>query len=55
LLRRGVDTRGDYLRRYEAPHPHGEPIDECLYLPNHPGLSDRDLERLVRAVRACCG
>lgn len=50
LLRRGVDTRDDYMD-WLTPAPQG--FGEVLYLPNHPGMGPRDVERVVRAVGDC--
>ena len=49
LLRRGVDTRDDYMD-WLTPAPAG--FGELLYLPNHPGMASRDIDRVARAVRA---
>jgi dTDP-4-amino-4,6-dideoxygalactose transaminase len=49
LLRRGIDTRMDYMEWF------GQIPDDppgILYLPNHPGLSPEDMERVVREVRS---
>ncbi len=49
LLRRGVDTRTDYMQWYGPPAF----SEDVLYVPNHPGLGRRDVDRVVRAVRQC--
>lgn len=48
LLRAGVDTRDDYMEWLE-PAPAG--FGEVLYLPNHPGMAARHVDRVVHAVR----
>jgi dTDP-4-amino-4,6-dideoxygalactose transaminase len=49
LLRRGIDSRTDYMQWY-GPKAFSEGV---LYLPNHPGLGRRDVDRVARAVRQC--
>jgi len=47
LLNRGIDSRADYMRLHE----HGQPIqEEVVYLPNHPGLGQKDMRYIVDAV-----
>jgi len=51
LLFHGVDTRADYMTVFaheEEWKRHGD----VVYLPNHPGMGDADVEYVVRAVRA---
>jgi dTDP-4-amino-4,6-dideoxygalactose transaminase len=48
LRRRGVDTRSDYMSWYGAARDFEEDV---LYLPNHPGMTGADVDRVVRAVR----
>jgi dTDP-4-amino-4,6-dideoxygalactose transaminase len=48
LRKRGVDTRSDYMTWYG---PAQDFAEDVIYLPNHPGMSGRDVERVVRAVR----
>ncbi len=51
LLIHGVDTRADYMTLYayeKAWNWHGE----VLYLPCHPGMTDNDVDRVIRMVRA---
>ena len=52
LLRRGIDTRDDYMDWLTEP-PAG--FGEVLYLPSHPALGPRDMERLARVVRGFFG
>lgn len=49
LLRRGVDTRLDYMEWFGGARDFHEDV---VYLPNHPGLEPRDVARVVEAVRA---
>lgn len=51
LLRHGIDSRADYMQWY-GPRTFAEHV---LYLPNHPGMGARDVDRVVRAVRSCLG
>jgi len=47
LMRRGIDTRPDYLSYLGARH---DLRNRILYLPNQPGLDDADLDAVVNAV-----
>ena len=48
LRRAGFDTRTDYMEWFGDGRDFDEPV---LYLPNHPGMTDADIDRLVAAVR----
>ncbi len=48
LRHSGVDTRSDYMSWYG---PSRDFTEEVLYLPNHPGMDDDDVDRVIRAVR----
>jgi dTDP-4-amino-4,6-dideoxygalactose transaminase len=49
LRSRGVDTRSDYMSWYGQDQDFTEAV---IYLPNHPGMSTSDVDRVIRAVRA---
>lgn len=49
LVRRGIDTRPDYLSYEGARH---DLRNRILYLPNQPGLSEEDLDAIVGGVNA---
>ncbi len=44
----GFDTRDDYMEWFGE---HKDFEDEVIYLPNHPAMSNQDIDRLVTAVR----
>jgi dTDP-4-amino-4,6-dideoxygalactose transaminase len=48
LRRSGYDTRTDYMEWFGPTQDFSE---EVLYLPNHPAMSQQDVDGLVRAVR----
>ena len=48
LQKRGFDTRSDYMEWLGPRADFDEPV---IYLPNHPGMTARDIDRLVAAVR----
>lgn len=48
LRRAGFDTRTDYMEWFGDDRDFDEPV---LYLPNHPGMDEADIDRLVAAVR----
>ena len=62
LRRRGVDTDAGFMADCSGLSPFGDrhppcphsrrAADQVLHLPVHPGLSERDLDRITRAVRA---
>ena len=49
LLKRGVDTRSDYMSWFGQTRDFEEDV---VYLPNHPGMRSADVDHVVRAVRA---
>jgi len=48
LRRSGYDTRSDYMEWFGPTQDFSE---EVLYLPNHPAMTQQDVDGLVRAVR----
>lgn len=46
LLARGIDIRYDYMEWFDA----RPPDHDVVYLPNHPGMSSRDVAHLADAV-----
>lgn len=50
LFKSGIDTRVDYLLRYDEQHPDGVIPKTTLYLPNHPGVTGTDTEAIARKV-----
>jgi dTDP-4-amino-4,6-dideoxygalactose transaminase len=48
LLRRGVDTRMDFMEWFGG---HDSPPGQVVFLPNHPGMADRTVDRVARVVR----
>ena len=48
LRQRGFDTRSDYMEWYGNQTDFDEDV---IYLPNHPGMTTEDIDRLVDAVR----
>lgn len=51
LLQKGIDTRKDYLLRYSESEPGGTAPEETLILPNHAGLSKKDMKWIGRKVK----
>jgi dTDP-4-amino-4,6-dideoxygalactose transaminase len=49
LRLKGVDTRSDYMSWYG---PAQDFEEDVIYLPNHPGMSPGDVDKVVHAVRA---
>jgi dTDP-4-amino-4,6-dideoxygalactose transaminase len=49
LRQSGFDTRTDYMEWYG---PEKDFDEDVVYLPNHPGMTTEDIDRLVAAVRS---
>lgn len=54
LFIRGVDTRTDYMSIF-AFEEEWRKAGQVFYLPNHPGLDDGDIRRVIRATRWALG
>ena len=48
LRRRGFDTRPDYMEWFGG---HRDFEEEVIYLPNHPGMCSKSIDRLASSVR----
>lgn len=51
LFRSGIDTRRDYLSIFSDLHPFGQKPANSVYLPNHAGITSKDIKRIVAVVR----
>jgi dTDP-4-amino-4,6-dideoxygalactose transaminase len=51
LLLKGIDTRADYMTVY-AFEDEWKKAGGVFYLPNHPGMNERDVNAVIRAVTA---
>jgi dTDP-4-amino-4,6-dideoxygalactose transaminase len=49
LRQRGFDTRTDYMEWYGTETDFDEDV---IYLPNHPGMATKDIDRLVATIRS---